>query len=127
MNRHGKYGVAAQRAAERRAREDAAPRLSSEVPSLRSLRLEVDETSSGGSTIQRKYTRFVVVSTAPALFVVPCGDSYCTEGGHELTGPMMAALHAGKARFAIEDECHGSIGPSPCARILHLEGVAEYQ
>jgi hypothetical protein len=127
MQRHGKYGAAAQRAAERRAREDAAPRLSVEVPSLQSLRLEVDETSSGGSTLQRKYTRFVVVSTAPALFVVPCGDSYCIDGGHELTNPMMAALQAGKARFAIDDECHGSIGTSPCARVLHLEGVAEYR
>jgi hypothetical protein len=127
MYRPGKQSAAALRAAERRERENAAPRLSTELPSLASLRLEVEEKSGTSSAVQPKYTRFIVVSSAPALFLLPCGDSNCVDGGHDMTGVIMNALRSGKTHFGGEDECRGSIGTSFCARVLHFQAAAEYR
>jgi hypothetical protein len=127
MYRPGKQSAAALRSAERRERENAAPRLSSEVPGLSSLRLEVEEKSGTSSSVQPKYTRFIVVSSAPALFLLPCGDSNCTDGGHDVTSAVMNALRAHKTQFGGEDECRGSVGTSFCARVLHFQAAAEYR
>ena len=45
LHRPGKQSAAAQRAAERRERENNAPRLADEVPDLVSLHLEIEERS----------------------------------------------------------------------------------
>jgi hypothetical protein len=127
MYRPGKQSAAAARAAERRERENSAPRLSTEVPNLTTLRLEVEERSATSSALQPKYTRFIMVSSAPALFLLPCGDTHCIDGGHDVTGTIMNALRGGKTRFEGEDECRGSIGTSYCARVLHFQGAAEYR
>jgi hypothetical protein len=127
MYRPGKQSAAALRAADRRERENAAPRLHSEVPNLTSLRLEVEEKSPTSSALQPKYTRFIMVASAPALFLLPCGDSNCVDGGHDVTGQVMTALRAGKTHFGGEDECRGSIGTSYCARVLHFQAAAEYR
>jgi hypothetical protein len=127
MYKSGKQSAAAMRAAERREREDAAPRLSTEVPALASLRLGVEERSGKVAVSQPKYTRFVVVATAPALFLVPCGDSHCVDGGHDVTRTVMSALRAGRTHFDGEDECRGSVGSAFCNRVLHFEASAEYR
>jgi hypothetical protein len=122
MNRRN--SVAAQRFAERRRREEDAPRLSQQVPNLLSLRLEIEEVC-GVTGV--KHTRRVVVDRAPALFLVPCGDSRCADGEHDLTTPVMRALQAHETSFRGTDECTGSSGLGACARVVHFDGVAEYR
>jgi hypothetical protein len=128
LHRPGKQSAAAQRAAERREREDRAPRLADEVPDLVSLRLEIEERSGSIAVTQPKYIRRIVVASAPALFLVPCGDSSCHDGGHDFTRGVLQALRARQTRFSGEEGCSGSLGSGAvCNRILHFEAVAEYR
>jgi hypothetical protein len=113
----------AQRFAERRRREDEAPRLHEQVPNLVSLKLEIEDRSGVGGTT---HTRRVVVAQAPALFLVPCGDPRCIDGEHDLTTTVMRALRQRETVFKGQDECRGTVGPSPCSRVLHFDAVAEY-
>jgi len=83
--------AAAERFADRRRREQDAPRLADQVPALVSLEISIDERS-GASGV--KHTRRVVVDSAPALFLLPCGDSRCADGEHDLTTTVMRALRA---------------------------------
>jgi hypothetical protein len=115
---------AALRFAERRQREDEAPRLSAEAPDLISLQLEIDEQ---GVSAQPRYIRRIVIGTAPALFFLPCGDPRCVDGGHDVTSAVMQALRAHNQSFDGTDDCLGSIGPSACARVLHFGAVAQYR
>ena len=115
--------LAAQRFADRRQREDEAPKLSSQVPDLTSLRLDIEERSGAGST---KHIRRLVVDRAPALFLVPCGDPRCTDGGHDLTSAIMRALRGHEKSFEGTDECSGGLGSGTCSRVLHFDGTAEY-
>jgi hypothetical protein len=121
--RSRKNTLAAERFAERRRREDEAPRLSDQVPTLKSLRIELEECFGSGAT---KHVRRFVVSSARALFLVPCGDPRCTDGEHDLTHPVMHALRAGETSFHGSDDCTGSIGSSVCSRVLRFDGAAEY-
>lgn len=120
-----KHGAAAARFAERRRREDDAPRLCDQVPGLLSLRLDIEERSGIAGT-QPKHIRRFVVDRAPALFLVPCGDPRCVDGEHDLTTLIMRALRAHETSFQGTDECTGSLGPSPCDRVLHFDAIAEY-
>jgi hypothetical protein len=122
MNRRNSAAV--QRFADRRQREEDAPRLCDEIPDLVSLRLEIEERS--GVTVV-KHVRHVVVDRAPSLFVMPCGDPRCTGGGHDLTEAMMRALRAHQTSARGDDACYGSTGPSPCGRVMHFEAVARYR
>jgi hypothetical protein len=127
LHRPGKQSAAAQRAAERRAREDSAPRLAAEVPDLRSLRFEIEERSGSMAVMQPRYIRRIVVPHAPALFLVPCGDSNCTDGGHDVTGAVIQALRSHRARFTGDEGCRGSLGSgAACNRVLHYDAFAEY-
>jgi hypothetical protein len=128
LHRYGKQSAAAQRAAERRERENSAPRLAAEVPDLVSLRLEIEERSGSMAVMQPKYIRRIVVPSAPALFLVPCGDSNCTDGGHDVTGSVIQALRLHRSRFSGEEGCRGSLGSgTACNRVLHFDAVAEYK
>jgi hypothetical protein len=131
---------AVQRAAERRRREDSALRLAAEVPTLESLRLEIEEWRSGGPSsagppssaggthgADTKHIRRVVVGSAPALFLIPCGDSRCKDGGHDLTAEIMRELKNGEERFEGESQCSGRAGTAPCGRVLRYACVAEYK
>src|ERR1700733_10975262 len=71
---HGKNSPQALRFAERRKREDEAPRLRDQVPHLTSLRLEIEDRCDVGGTA---HTRPVLLSRAPALFLIQCGDPRC--------------------------------------------------
>jgi hypothetical protein len=123
MMSHRKNSPAALRFADRRQREDEAGRLSSQVPDLLRLNLEVEERCGVGGT---KHIRRVLVQRAPALFLVPCGDPRCVDGDHDITSEVMYALRGRQTTFTGSDECRGTIGSSPCLRVLHFDGTAEY-
>jgi hypothetical protein len=127
VNYHRKHGEAAQRFAERRRREDEAPRLITEIPELRSLRLDVDEhTKDGIVSSEPAHIRRVVVEHAPALFILPCGDGRCKDGGHDITRTVLQALRSHQTRFEGEDACGGSQGSGQCGRVLHYIGTASF-
>jgi hypothetical protein len=115
---------AEQRFTERRRREDEAPKLLTEVPTLSSLQIEVEERSGVGHT---KYLRRVLVDRAPAMFLVPCGDPRCTDGEHDLTSNVMRALYARQTTFKVGHRCNGSVGTAECSREVQLNGTAEYR
>ncbi|MBK7583913.1 MAG: hypothetical protein IPI67_27425 [Myxococcales bacterium] len=117
---------AAQRSAERRQREDAAPRLQAALPKVASLRLEIDERTSASGLAGSSHIRRIVVESAPALFLVACGDSACRDGGHDITDVVMRALRNQEARFDGTDTCRGMLGSGYCSRTLHYVGVATY-
>jgi hypothetical protein len=87
------------------------------------LELAIEERSEIGSI---RHTRRVVIGRAPALFLVPCGDSRCVDGEHDLTMAVMGALHAHEESFGGDDGCTGSLGLGLCARVIHFEAAAEY-
>ncbi len=118
---------AARRLAERRRREDEAPRLVAVVPKLETLGIRVLEGMPSISNPVGTHTRRVVVPTAPALFVLPCGDSQCRDGGHELTEQLLAGLQQEKLQFEGEDCCRGVTGGSECRRVLHYVATASYR
>jgi hypothetical protein len=118
---------AAQRFADRRQREDNAPRLAAAVPQLETLRLEVQESRSGIANSEAAHIRHIVVAHAPALFVVPCHDAQCKEGGHDVTTAIMYALRSREKRFEGEDACPGYVGAANCPRILRYVGFATYR
>jgi hypothetical protein len=126
MMPHRRNSPAAERFAERRRREDEAPKLASQVPTLVSLRLEIEERAGSGAT---RYIRTFIVDHAPAIFLVPCGDPRCLDGGHDLTTEVLRALRARDVSFEVTDECPGSVGTnsSPCVRVVHVRGTAEYR
>lgn len=117
---------AAQRLAERRRREDEAPRLKAEVPELEKLDLELSD-SKGVADPATTHVRRVVIDQAPALFEIPCADTSCKDGGHEITHSVMRALREHRTSFEGEDVCHGSVGSSHCGRVLRYVATAKYR
>ena len=126
MYNHRKQSEASQRFAERRKREDEAPRLSTEVPRLKNLQLEIQERTGVSSVAEPKHMRRIVVEHAPALFVIPCGDPRCKDGGHDITHDVLRALRSGETTFEGQDTCVGSQGSGQCARVLHYVAIATY-
>jgi hypothetical protein len=124
MNR--RYSEAAERFAERRRREDEAPRLRTRVPNLASLRLEVEEKRATAVAVESRHVRHIVDS-APALFVLPCGDPACKDGGHDVTAMILRGLLSGSDRFEVEDVCLGEIGSARCGRIIKVTAIATYR
>jgi len=118
---------AAERQAERRRKEDEAPRLATLVPNLEKLRIEVLERSSSIVRPEHTHVRHVVVASAPALFVIPCHDTQCKDGGHDLTAEILAHLGRKRERFEGEDACNGTVGTAPCSRVLGYIAEATYQ
>ena len=102
MLNNRRFSPAAQRFAERRRRENDAPRLCDEVPDLVSLRLEIEEHAAGAAS-QPRHIRRIVVDHAPALFLVACGDPRCVEGEHDVTRTVMQALRSHETTFTGTD------------------------
>jgi hypothetical protein len=119
--------AAAERFAGRRQREDEAPRLTTRVPDLTSLSLSIEERTGANTLTEPKYLRRIVVTGAPALFLLPCGDPRCNEGGHDVTSYIMSSLMRREGSFHGEDACSGSLGAGPCLRVLYYQGAAEYR
>src|SRR4030095_12414581 len=122
-------GDAARRYAERKKREDDAPRLATLVPDLESLRLEVQEGTSvdPGSHPESSHIRRIVVENAPALFLLTCHDKACKDGGHDVTSVVMQALRARKPHFEGRNPCNGQVGSSECRRVVRFVGTATYR
>jgi hypothetical protein len=127
MYSRSRNSEAAQRFAERRRREDAAPRLREAVPALATLRLQVDERRGVTNAGDPKHVRLVIVDSAPALFSLPCGDHACRDGGHEMTDAVLRALQSGAAHTELEDACHGTIATAPCTLVMHIVLTATYR
>lgn len=125
MNRRNRD--AASRFAERRKREDEAPRLRAEIPGLESLKLDIDERRPGVVSAEVAHVRRVVVEHAPALFELPCSDPACQDGGHDLTSRVMRALKEHIESFDGEDTCVGHVGNVSCERILRYVATATYR
>jgi hypothetical protein len=117
---------AAERFAERRRREDAAPRLKDVVPSLESCKLLIEDARAEAVSAEVSHTRRVVVDNAPALFVIPCGDASCKDGGHDLTNVLMKGMREGQTEIKGEDTCYGYTGSASCGRILRFTAECTY-
>lgn len=124
MNRRGE---AAERFAERRRQEDAAPRLSDVVPDLVACRIEITQGRSYAVTADVAHTRHVVVERAPALLVVPCYEPACRDGGHDISSTLMRGLRERQRGIQGEDTCHGNVGMGHCGRVLRFVAAAEYR
>ena len=122
----GRQREGMERFLKRRRRENVAPRLLALFPGLRALRIRLSEHRLDGSPVGRPYTRLIVVASAPALFVFPCQDSACVDGGHDVTAAIFAALRRGQADFVGEDRCRGYPGSEACLRVLRYAAVAVY-
>jgi hypothetical protein len=120
-------GDAAERYAERRRREEEAPRLLTAIPHLESLRLEIEERRAGGTLSEAAHVRRIVVERAPALFVLPCHDAACKGGGHDVTHEIMRSLRDKATRFTGEHACSGAVGSAECHRVLIYVGIATYK
>ncbi len=115
------------RLAERARRAEEAPRLAAEVPELRSLHLEIEVYRSDYPLSNSKHIRRIVVDQAPALFELPCMNSFCQEGGHDLTSPILRALKHGTTRFHGEDGCNGQTGSAQCSCVLRYVAIAVFE
>ena len=127
MNYYKKKTEAAERAQARRELENAAPRLATEVPTLLTLKLELEEHEGTSRRPEQNHIRHIVVASAPSLFMVPCGDSRCKDGGHDITREVMRSLRNGETKFQGNDACQGSQGSGLCVRVLHYTGLATYK
>jgi hypothetical protein len=127
MNYYKKKTEAAERAQARRELENAAPRLATEVSALLTLKLELEEHEGTSRRPEQNHIRHIVVASAPALFMVPCGDSRCKDGGHDITRDVMRSLRSHETKFQGNDACQGSQGSGLCVRILHYTGIATYR
>jgi hypothetical protein len=114
-------GELAQHVADRRRREDEAPRLQAEVPQLARLSLAVGERPAGVLDPGAGHIRRVVVDSAAALFLVPCTAGGCQGGAHDLTSVVMRELRRGATHFEGDTSCDG------CACVLTHVGTAEYR
>lgn len=114
---------------ERMEREDEAKRLHDEVPALKSLRMVVGHRRGEMGFSASEFVRVIIVSRAPALFVIPCGDPQCRDGGHEITEEVMRALRAHKESFEGSAQCSGALGTaaSPCTTLMRYRCEATYE
>jgi hypothetical protein len=111
---------------ERWEREDTAPRLVDEIPSLTGLKIAFAERTGETSLGATRHMRHVQVGTAAAHFEVPCNDPDCTDGGHDLTAEIMRGLARGSASFSGQHACAGTNKVGPCERVLEYTVHAEY-
>jgi hypothetical protein len=111
---------------ERRRLEDKASRLLVEAPGLKSLHIELAEDGQEAGMPAIHHVRRFVLPTAPALFLVPCGDPLCDGGGHNLTSEVLKGLRLGHTRIEGDDDCRGAVGSVHCARKLIFAAVATF-
>ncbi len=119
--------AAAERTTERRRREDEAPRLSAAVPELETLKLEMSEKRGDVGIAEAAHIRRVVVEHAPALFIIPCGESSCRDGGHDITRAVLRGLEQKSTTYEGDDPCSGQTGTAPCSRVLVFTAHATYK
>lgn len=108
-------------------RENDAPRLNVEVPNLEALRMNLEEFSGGHRIVGTSRIQHVVVAQASSRFEIPCGDSKCEEGGHDLTNEALGHLRAAHEAFGGSSVCSGRVGERACDRMLEYSCQAKYQ
>jgi hypothetical protein len=111
---------------ERWKREDAAPRLATEVPSVKTLALVLKDSRGLQGVSGTERTQHVIVDRAAALFEVACADPKCEDGGHDLTHEVISALKRRQEQFEGTSECRGSVGGAPCRCTLNYRATATY-
>jgi hypothetical protein len=112
---------------ERWEREDLAPRLKELVPELESLRLTLVENRGGYPISGTRRVQHVMVNSASTRFEIPCSESSCQGGGHDLTPAVAARLRSGQLEFGGSSECIGAIGGGhACSRHLEYSFEAKY-
>ena len=124
MNRRGE---AAERFAERRRREDDAPRLRDVIPDLVACRIDIAQRRADVTSVDVSHTRHLVVARAPAMLVIPCADPSCRDGGHDISSALMRGLRDRRLEIRGEDSCDGDIGTAHCGRVLAFTARAEYR
>lgn len=97
------------------------------VPELTSLRLELSEKRGDVGVAETSHIRRVVVEHAPALFLIPCGESSCRDGGHDITRAIIRGLEQKLTKFEGDDPCSGQTGTAACARTLVFTAFATYK
>lgn len=107
-------------------REDDSPRLKVEVPRLSTLRMSLEEYSGGHTVAGTNRIQHVVVAQAAARFEIPCGDTKCEDGGHNLTREVLGHLRSEHADFEGSSTCDGHVGDRPCERVLKYSAQATY-
>lgn len=117
---------AMKRAAARKKREDEAARLQDKIPKLKSLSLRIEEGPIGLEGAFVKYVRHVVVDRAPALFVIPCAERACRDGGHDVTRRVLRALRSGKTEYSSRHRCDGQVRGEDCPLELSVVVEASY-
>jgi hypothetical protein len=120
-----RQSIGAQKAAERRERENAAKRLAEVVPDLRQMTMRIHEGPEGVEDSDVAHTRIIVVARAPALFEVGCSDRKCN-GGHDLTQRVLKALKQHKEHFEGTDRCTGHVTDAECRLELRFVVDASY-
>lgn len=118
---------AAERFAERRELEDAAPRLREQIPTLENIELVIRHENNGRPRPGTTYVRHISVATGPVLFWVPCSESNCVGGGHDITRAVMRSLFAGETEFDGRNSCSGNVGNLPCQRVMLYSARARYR
>ena len=113
---------AAQRFADRRQREDSAPRLSAAVPHLESLRLEVQESRSGIANSEAAHIRHIVVRS-PSPVVCPATTRSARRRATTHPSSFTAALARETLRG--EDPCPRYWG-SQLSRAAALRGFRRF-
>jgi len=93
---------------------------------LKSLRLELEEFAEGHAISGTRRIRHIVVEQAAALFEIPCSDTKCEDGGHDITQLLMSELVQQKGAFTGKSSCAGYLGGHPCGRVLEFKARAEY-
>lgn len=111
--------------AERGPRE-AAGRLNVRVPNLLSLTFVLHEAWPGRWQGGTGYIRYVDLTTAPALFELPCLYGYCRGGRYDLTTQTLAALARHSVRFVGGCSCSGHLGSLGCTRRVRFVATAAY-
>lgn len=121
-----RHSEAQRRAAERRQREDEAPRLLAVVPRLTSLEIAFADGERGtASTLD--HIRRVVIDRAPALFEQRCANPSCKTGGHDLTHEIVSGLTRGMTRIEGEDACLGAMTSGTCGWVLKYVATATFR
>jgi hypothetical protein len=115
-----------QRSADRKRREDEAPRLKAQHPDLLSLAIAFAD-GERGMPSGSDHVRRVVVETAPMLFDIACTNRACRDGGHDLTSEIGSALRGRETRFEGSDPCRGSVGSATCSNVLTYVATATYR
>lgn len=119
--------AAAELSNERRRQEDEAPRLAAVAPGLESLKLEISEKRGDIGIAESAHIKRVVVEHAPALFLIPCRESSCRDGGHDITRMVLRGVEMKRTEFEGDDPCNGQTGTAPCSRVLVFKAQATYK